>query len=174
MPDKSASPDNAGSALSARRSPLRTATHVVGDRTTAAPTGDIDFSSERAFHLALSAALEGSVSGVDLDLSAVGFCDCSSLNVVLRMRRRALADGKTLVVRATSPAVERLLALTGTRDLLTDRPRDDTDEPHTARFTAPRSDVSALPVSSPLRKDDLVEVDDVERPGEPPGGTARP
>ncbi|WP_406460374.1 ANTAR domain-containing protein [Streptomyces sp. NBC_01622] len=80
-------------------------------------SGEIDIDTEQIMQQALRLALARSPAGVDLDLTGVGFCDCSGLNVLLRVRRLALADGKTLGVRALSPWVERLFALTHTSSL---------------------------------------------------------
>ncbi|MEV0911800.1 ANTAR domain-containing protein [Streptomyces hokutonensis] len=82
-------------------------------------SGELDIDTEQIMQRALRLALARSPAGVDLDLTGVGFCDCSGLNVLLRVRRLALADGKTLGVRALSPCVERLFALTRTSSLFT-------------------------------------------------------
>ncbi|MEV0470989.1 ANTAR domain-containing protein [Streptomyces prunicolor] len=98
---------------------LEIVTHPAGTRTVVAVSGEIDIDTEQTMQHALRLALARSSEGVDLDLTGVGFCDCSGLNVLLRVRRIALADGKTLGVRALSPWVERLLALTDTSSLFT-------------------------------------------------------
>ncbi|MFG2373073.1 STAS domain-containing protein [Streptomyces sp. NPDC048504] len=96
---------------------LEIVTHAAGNRTVVTVSGEIDIDTEQTLQHALRLALARSPSGVDLDLTGVGFCDCSGLNVLLRVRRIALTDGKTLGVRALSPWVERLLALTDTSSL---------------------------------------------------------
>ncbi|WP_369212563.1 STAS domain-containing protein [Streptomyces flavofungini] len=63
-------------------------------------------------------ALSRSAAGLTLDLRAVTFCDCSGLNCLLLLRRRAVSQNKCLVIDAMSPAVARILDLTGTRTLL--------------------------------------------------------
>ncbi|MER6124887.1 ANTAR domain-containing protein [Streptomyces sp. NPDC001795] len=88
-----------------------------GDRVTVTVSGELDIDTEEALLDALRDALRSSVSGVDLDLGGVDFCDCSGLNVLLCIRRRALEDAKTVLFSATAPAVDRLLTLTGTRPL---------------------------------------------------------
>ncbi len=98
---------------------LQITTHPAGTRTLVTVSGEIDIDTEQTLQRALRLALARSSEGVDLDLAGVGFCDCSGLNVLLRVRRIALADGKTLRVRAADPCVERLLALTDTSSLLT-------------------------------------------------------
>ncbi|MFC8194734.1 anti-sigma factor antagonist [Streptomyces sp. NPDC060006] len=97
---------------------LQIETHAAGERMTLTATGDVDIDTYPCLQHALRTALSESVRGVDLDLTGVDFCDCSGLNVLLHVRRRALADGKTVVVRSASPAVERLLTLTDTSSLL--------------------------------------------------------
>ncbi|WP_234482460.1 MULTISPECIES: ANTAR domain-containing protein [unclassified Streptomyces] len=88
-----------------------------GDRVVVAVRGELDLdASERLGH-ALGAALGAAVRGVDLELDGVGFCDCSTLNVLLEMRRQGLEQDKTVVLRTVGPAVARLLALTGTGTL---------------------------------------------------------
>jgi anti-anti-sigma factor len=96
---------------------LEIVTHPAGNRTVVAVSGEIDIDTEQTMQHALRLALARSAGGVDLDLTGVGFCDCSGLNVLLRIRRLALADRKTLGVRALSPWVERLFALTDTSSL---------------------------------------------------------
>ncbi|OAR24260.1 hypothetical protein A8W25_17670 [Streptomyces sp. ERV7] len=91
----------------------------TGDRQLVVVTGEVDIDADRLLHSTLGAALVRSRGGVDLDLSKVDFCDCSGLNVLLRIRQRALRDGKTLRVRAVSGAVHRLLTVTHTLPLLT-------------------------------------------------------
>ncbi|MGX5186831.1 ANTAR domain-containing protein [Streptomyces avermitilis] len=96
---------------------LKVEVHPAGDRQVVVAYGDIDVDTEAILQRALREALDHSVSGVNLDLGAVGFCDCAGLNVLLRMRRHALAHGKTLAVQATGPATGKLLTMTGTLSL---------------------------------------------------------
>ncbi|MCN9241039.1 ANTAR domain-containing protein [Streptomyces sp. RY43-2] len=91
--------------------------HGAGDRTSVLVAGELDIGTEQTLRDALHDALRVSASGVDLDLAGVDFCDCSGLNALLFVRRRALRDAKTLALTKTGPAVGRLLSLTGTRSL---------------------------------------------------------
>jgi anti-anti-sigma factor len=97
---------------------LRIETYPADDRVLMVVSGDLDIDTDQMLQHALRDTLVGSVSGVDLDLSGVEFCDCSGLNVLLRMRRRALEDAKTITIRTAGASVERLLDLTHTRPLL--------------------------------------------------------
>ncbi|GGN57312.1 hypothetical protein GCM10011579_019420 [Streptomyces albiflavescens] len=96
---------------------LRIETYPADDRVLVVVSGDLDIDTEETLQNALRDAVAGSVSGIDLDLNGVEFCDCSGLNVLLRMRRRALADGKTVAIRTAGASVERLLDLTHARPL---------------------------------------------------------
>jgi anti-anti-sigma factor len=81
-----------------------------GDRMIVVLRGAIDYESE-------GGALGRSLRGIDLDLREVTFWDCSSLNVLLAVRRTALKEGKTVTIRAASPVVERVCELTETLPL---------------------------------------------------------
>ncbi|KAA6212446.1 ANTAR domain-containing protein [Streptomyces albofaciens JCM 4342] len=86
-------------------------------RTRVAVQGELDLDACEEIGHDLYEALSRSVRGLDLHLDAVPFFDCAGLNMLLRLRTRALAQGKTVVVRSSSRAVERLLDLTGARKL---------------------------------------------------------
>ncbi|MFI8228298.1 ANTAR domain-containing protein [Streptomyces sp. NPDC085900] len=87
-----------------------------GDRMLVTVHGELDLGGT-GLRTALGDVLDRSATGLDLDLTALGFCDCGGLNILLDLRRQALAQGKTVGVRACSPAVTRLFELTGTREL---------------------------------------------------------
>ncbi|MFD8305850.1 ANTAR domain-containing protein [Streptomyces sp. NPDC059690] len=99
-----------------------------GDRTLVTVHGELDLGGT-GLRTALGDVLDRSDAGLDLDLAAVRFCDCGGLNILLDLRRRALAQGKAVGVRSCSPPVARLLELTGTRELFalsgTGGPRDE-------------------------------------------------
>ena len=82
-------------------------------------SGEIDLDSSPALDRILQDALDQSTDGVEVDLAHIVFCDCSGINALLHVRRRARETAKTLTVRVPSPAVQRLLELTGTLDVLT-------------------------------------------------------
>ncbi|MFF4359463.1 ANTAR domain-containing protein [Streptomyces sp. NPDC001604] len=104
-----------------------------GDRMNVRVCGELDHGGLQ-LERGLTEALDSSASGIDLDLSAIGFCDCSGLNLLLGLRRKALDDGKTITISASGPSVDRLLELTGARELFA-RPGADHDgstEPNAA------------------------------------------
>jgi anti-anti-sigma factor len=90
-----------------------------GDRMTVTMWGELDLGSRRLLP-DLHDVLALSGSGLDLRLDAIGFCDCSGLSMLLDLRTRALDQGRTVIVRSCGIAVERLLDLTGTRELFAD------------------------------------------------------
>ncbi len=100
-----------------------------GDRMTVVVRGELDLEAAPELERALREALDRSIGGADLDLRGVDFCDCSTLNVLLGLRHRALHEGKTLVVRSAGPTAERLLTLSGTFSLFApaDEDADDMD-----------------------------------------------
>ncbi|MEU8587473.1 STAS domain-containing protein [Streptomyces sp. NPDC048664] len=89
----------------------------MGDRVVVRVSGALDVDCEQLLHQTLSGALDRTKRVLELDLSGVGFCDCSALNVLLRMHSRAGSVSKAVTLTAVSPAVERLLALTNTLSL---------------------------------------------------------
>lgn len=90
----------------------------VGSRMSVTVRGELDIGAQQ-LQSELRDILGRSATGVDLDLSAVRFCDCGGLNILLDLRRQALLQGKTVAVRACSPEVQRLLDLTGAGELFT-------------------------------------------------------
>ncbi|MFD5478677.1 ANTAR domain-containing protein [Streptomyces hawaiiensis] len=99
-----------------------------GDRLTVTLWGELDLGSRRLLP-ELYDMLTLSGGGIDLCLDAVGFCDCSGLNTLLDLRSRAVDQGKTVTVRSCGVAVERLLDLTGTRELFADTSRPESAAP---------------------------------------------
>src|SRR5262245_48684148 len=116
-----ASPQGEGQAAPSPELPyvMTLTTRPEGDGVILVLRGAIDREDEEALRRALLDALGRSVRGIDLDLREVSFWDCSGLNVLLAVRRVALRDGKTVVLRATSPVVDRVLELTDTLALFT-------------------------------------------------------
>ncbi|MFJ7157032.1 STAS domain-containing protein [Streptomyces sp. NPDC101118] len=84
-------------------------------------SGKIDMDEAAGLRQDLIAALEGSSTGLDIDLAAVTFCDSSGLHVLLDVDQLAVQAGKTLVLTAFSPPVARLLHLSGAEQVLTVR-----------------------------------------------------
>ncbi|MFE0471771.1 STAS domain-containing protein [Streptomyces sp. NPDC058947] len=146
--------DDAPTAMPLRRTPLEVVPHGArmtatpdGDRMRVALWGELDLDSRRLLPDLLGVlALSG--SGIDLELDAVEFCDCSGLGVLMDLRTRALGQGRTVTVRSAGTAVGRLLDLTGTRELFEDplhRPGPSADP---ARDAMPDATHTAWPTAS--------------------------
>ncbi|WEO99525.1 ANTAR domain-containing protein [Streptomyces sp. FXJ1.172] len=81
--------------------------------------GDLGLDNSHLLEHSLRSALGASAGGVDLDLSRGRFRDWSALDILLTVRREALAEAKTLTIAATSPSCKRLLVRTDTYPLFT-------------------------------------------------------
>ncbi|MFD8231808.1 ANTAR domain-containing protein [Streptomyces sp. NPDC059696] len=111
-----------------------------GDRMTVTMWGELDLGSRRLLP-ELYDLLPLSGDGIDLRLDAVGFCDCSGLNALLDLRDRAVEQGRSVTVRSCGVAVDRLLDLTGTRELFTDsRPTRSAAPPDPPGTVPPQED----------------------------------
>lgn len=104
--------------------PVTVRVNAAGDRLLVTVSGELDLDSDPFLQQTLNKALDRATDGLELDLAAVDFCDCSALNVLLDVRDRARLAAKSVVLRATSRAVERLLTLTDTLPLFTENPAD--------------------------------------------------
>ncbi|MFB7657452.1 MULTISPECIES: STAS domain-containing protein [unclassified Streptomyces] len=82
--------------------------------------GDIDLSTAPAVRTALAGCRDREVTDIDVDLTAVGFCDASGLHAFLAASERLAAAKGCLRLHHPAPAVRRLLDLTGTGFLLAD------------------------------------------------------
>jgi anti-anti-sigma factor len=98
---------------------LQAETYPAKDRLLGVVIGELDFDGATWLGPVLHDALDLSLSGLDLDLGGIRFCDCSGLDVLLRLRRHALRDRRTVIIRQSSPAVTRVLALTAALPLFT-------------------------------------------------------
>ncbi|MFB7609918.1 STAS domain-containing protein [Streptomyces gardneri] len=99
--------------------------------------GEIDLDDADGLGQDLTAALDSSICGLDVDLSGVTFCDSSGLHMLLRLNRQAGRSGKTLVLAALGPRVARLLRLTETERLFTIHARATSSPPAEAGPTPP-------------------------------------
>ncbi|MFK4066417.1 ANTAR domain-containing protein [Streptomyces sp. NPDC029674] len=100
----------------------------AGVRRSLALRGELDLDSGQWLRADLYRTLSHTSDGLDLDLAEVEFCDCSGLNLLLGLRQHAIEQGKTIVIRSSSPAVERLLDVTGTRHLFMPPGREEDED----------------------------------------------
>ncbi|MGY1495178.1 STAS domain-containing protein [Streptomyces sp. QTS52] len=91
--------------------------HDIGNRTLVTLTGEIDLDSAPLVHTSLERCLRDGIRAIDVDVTAVTFCDCSGLNAFLYALLHTAAAGGSLQLHHPSPALERLVALTGSGSL---------------------------------------------------------
>jgi anti-anti-sigma factor len=70
--------------------------------------GEIEYRTAPTLRAAIDSALDATVRGLTIDLAAVTFIDSSGLAVLVDASRQA-----PLMLRHPSPAVERIIAVTG-------------------------------------------------------------
>lgn len=78
--------------------------------------GEIDLSSVEAVRAVISEALAHADTSLVIDLSDVTFFDSSGLGLLVAAKDEGALDGVELVLRAPSPAAQRILELAGTTD----------------------------------------------------------
>lgn len=84
--------------------------------------GDLDVSSVPRLRDVVQQALATGEPNVELDLGDVGFVDSTGLGVLIGAQRRAEESGQRFVLVSVSPSLQRVLDLTGVREMLTDDP----------------------------------------------------
>ena len=75
--------------------------------------GELDLSNKDLLQDAISTALEPGSPILVLDLSGLGFMDCSGLRVLVRTHKHLAGDHRQLFVAGSRPIVRRLIRLTG-------------------------------------------------------------
>jgi anti-anti-sigma factor len=92
--------------------------HDRGTRTTITLAGEIDLDTAPPVRVMIEDCLRGGIRTIDIDLTALGFCDVSGLNVFLSAAERATEAGAALSLHHPRPNLTRLLDLTGAGFLL--------------------------------------------------------
>lgn len=80
--------------------------------------GEIDLDSAPLVRVSLERCARDGIRSVDIDLTAVAFCDCSGLNEFLRAAQQTTAVGGTLRLHHPPTTLARILDLTGCGFLL--------------------------------------------------------
>lgn len=96
--------------------------HDTKNRARVTLTGEIDLDSAPLVRESLAQCLRDGIRTIDVDVTAVTFCDCSGLNTFLYALLNTTAVGGSLHLHYPSPALERLFALTGTGSLFLNLP----------------------------------------------------
>jgi len=80
--------------------------------------GELDLSCLSQFLVAIDDALETEPAVIELDLRHLGFLDSSGLGAYVDAFRRAKGRNVSLVIGERSPAVDRVLELSGVEEAL--------------------------------------------------------
>jgi len=98
--------------------PLRITVEPLEDARLVRVSGELDLTSAPALKSELDAARDKEATAV-LDLSAVSFIDSTGLHLLLEASRSSATNGWAFFIVRPSEAVERLIELSRTADLLT-------------------------------------------------------
>ncbi|MFH8393897.1 STAS domain-containing protein [Streptomyces sp. NPDC018036] len=96
--------------------------HDRGKRVLITLAGEIDLESAPLIGTALARCLSDGIRTIDIDLTAVTFCDCTGLNVFLHAAQQTTEAGGTLRLHHPPPTLDLILDLTGSEVLLLDVP----------------------------------------------------
>lgn len=86
--------------------------------------GELDLASEHLLDQAMDAAEQQAPHAILVDLSGLSFMDSTGLSALLRTYQRAEDAGRTVLVAGAGRAVDKLLAVSGARRILKERPDD--------------------------------------------------
>jgi anti-anti-sigma factor len=84
-----------------------------GGRAVVYPSGELDLASAPSLRTALGRLLHGDHRSLVMDLSRLTFSDCAGLRPVRWAVREGRIVGIDVELRAATPAVQRVLELTG-------------------------------------------------------------
>lgn len=93
--------------------------HNEGGAAVVAVSGELDLRTSPELEAQLIRAFEAGAELVILDLRQIEFMDSTGLRVVLSAHQRAHETGRRFALVPGADQVERVLTLTGVRDLLT-------------------------------------------------------
>ncbi|MFE7777125.1 STAS domain-containing protein [Streptomyces sp. NPDC057445] len=96
--------------------------HDKNDRALITLAGEIDLSTQHLVRASLLQCLRDGIRAIDVDLTALTFCDVTGLNAFLDASQATSAAGGSLRLHHPPPVLARVLALTGTATLLLGRP----------------------------------------------------
>jgi len=84
-----------------------------GRRSVVRLAGELDVSTEDRLRAAIGSALDHSPELLVVDLSALGFMDCSGLAVLVWAHQRLAEQARQLLITGAQPVVQRLIRLSG-------------------------------------------------------------
>ena len=87
-------------------------TNIRGDVAHISISGRFDFQTHRDFKAAYTPSLgNAAVNGIEVELSDVVYLDSSALGMMMLLRERAQAAGKTVVLVRPNPAIVQILEI---------------------------------------------------------------
>lgn len=92
--------------------------HDRGDHTTITMAGEIDLETAPALPVMIGDCLHDGIRTIDIDLTALAFCDVSGLNALRDAAQRTASAGGSLRLRHPRPHTSKLLHLSGMGFLL--------------------------------------------------------
>ncbi|MFJ4947068.1 STAS domain-containing protein [Streptomyces sp. NPDC088760] len=112
--------------------------------------GEIDLTTERIVRESLGQCLRDGIRTIDVDLTAVTFCDVTGLNAFLYASRATAVAGGSLRLHHPPSALARIIALTGNSTLLHGHPGDLPPRPSSPPSTpgAPSGESSRAPTAT--------------------------
>jgi anti-sigma B factor antagonist len=99
--------------------PLTIDVSADGDTTTVRLTGELDVHTAPALGEALTSALDGTATKIEIDATDLRFCDSSGIQVLVQAREKAMTDGGTVQLTGVHGSVEKVLSVTGLLELFT-------------------------------------------------------
>jgi anti-sigma B factor antagonist len=105
-------------AQTAGADPLSITVDRRGDTALLAVAGELDLHTSDQLTQAVGHALDTAPAAVELDASGLSFADSAGLRALLVARDDAQRRGATLRLTAVSEPLDRLLEMTGLRDVL--------------------------------------------------------
>lgn len=91
--------------------PLTVYRHDRGKRALITLAGEIDLESAPLVRMSLEGCLRDGIRTIDVDLTAVTFCDCSGLNAFLHAAQQTTVVGGTLRLHHPPTMLARILDL---------------------------------------------------------------
>ncbi|QMU77084.1 STAS domain-containing protein [Streptacidiphilus sp. PB12-B1b] len=99
-----------------------TVQQAQGTHAVVAVGGSMDFDSAGSLHDVLVELIDEGRRHLVLEMSQVGFCDSSGLNVLLQVLRRAQAEQGSLALVSATEAVGRVLEITAVDTVIAQYP----------------------------------------------------
>jgi anti-sigma B factor antagonist len=94
----------------------------VGQAAVISAPVEVDVTNADDIVKCLLSAISTGARALVVDMTATTFCDCAGVYAIVACWKQAVAEGVTLRLAATTPAVEQVLAITGASRLIDTRP----------------------------------------------------